>query len=639
MSSMLAAPSKPEQHIVIAEDELLEIPLPTYCCEFCGLTVKTRANLRAHHVKTHKILKNDADLAFFTKQKNQVTYVYHCPIVPCKHNIGFGAGFSTSSRLKQHYQNVHMQKSYKCEQCGEFFSTPANHAYHMRFCGKSFVCPTCSRSYSFKKHLDQHFRRSGHRPVNRSVRRSKHDEKRSSDGRTPLVSIVPSLTHRTPTLYASPDVNSAVPPSSLLPSVTQPTLMVPILVLPVAMDVSYKHEQFRGFKVEPSAATYGHFSPTVPLNLLQALTGTPPEQRNYNLASDQSGDAVMRLEFASQYGGATSVAECSTQTETNSFAQDTVDITGGSVSVNTGTDEDDISAFIGSLFCDASVETNFPCPTLVSDFTDTGLDALGMEEASNRTMLASLPLDTDTLYEPFGNACSGSLSESMNVDAMCSAADMFSLGLMDEGVQTTLLNSFEHVALQTDVIVKTNVAAATHDTPVHWNSSCGSQRVLDTPPPPPATDSLLRTDCGAFQTLYQIQNDQLGSVQNVMPHLSPISTFLSPRQSQPSGNDSGACRIGTPNETFLPTSHSVGLQSATWPHVSPSSSMQTQTLSNHWDAWLNSVHTQTSSSPFDLPSLADMCVGVDEEAFLAAALDSISDESVLITGSAVTPSR
>ncbi|KAA3674985.1 uncharacterized protein DEA37_0011093 [Paragonimus westermani] len=624
---MLAAPSKPEQHIVIAEDELLEIPLPTYCCEFCGLTVKTRANLRAHHVKTHKILKNDADLAFFTKQKNQVTYVYHCPIVPCKHNIGFGAGFSTSSRLKQ----VRL-----CTWTA--FQLPAFSCIALPECPHAEIIQMRTmRSYSFKKHLDQHFRRSGHRPVNRSVRRSKHDEKRSSDGRAPLVSIVPSLTHRMPTLYASPDVNNAVPPSTLLPSVTQPTLMVPILVLPVTMDVSCKHEQFRGFKVEPSAATYGHFSPTVPLNLLQALTGTPPEQRNYNLASDQSGGAVMRLEFASQYGGATSMAECSTQTETNSFAQDTVDITGGSVSVNTGTDEDDISAFIGSLFCDASVETNFPCPTLVSDFTDTGLDALGMEEARDRTMLASLPLDTDTLYEPFGNACSGSLSESMNVDTMCSAADIFSLGLMDEGVQTSLLNSFEHVALQTDVIVKTNVAAATHDTPAHWNSSCGGQRVLDTPPPPPATDSLLRTDCGAFQTLYQIQNDELGPVQNVIPHLSPISTILSPRQSQPPGNDSGACRIGTPNETFLPTSHSVGLQSATWPHVSPSSSMQTQTLGNHWDAWLNSVHTQTSSSPFDLPSFADMCVGVDEEAFLAAALDSISNESVLITGSAVTP--
>ncbi|KAF6780327.1 ATM interactor [Paragonimus kellicotti] len=637
MSNMLAAPSRPEQHIVIAEDELLEIPLPTYCCEFCGLTVKTRANLRAHHIKTHKILKNDADLAFFTKQKNQVTYVYHCPIVPCKHNIGFGAGFSTSSRLKQHYQNVHMQKSYKCEQCGEFFSTPANHAYHMRFCGKSFVCPTCSRSYSFKKHLDQHFRRSGHRPVNRSVRRSKHDVKRSPDGRTPLASIVPSLTRRMPTLYASPDVNDAVPPSSLLPSVTQPTLMVPILVLPIVMDFSYKNEQFPEFKADPSTATYSHFNSTVPLNLLQALTGTPPEQLNYNLSPDQSDGAVMRLEFASQYGGATSVAECSTQTETNSFAQDTVDIAGGSVSVKTGTDEDDISAFIGSLFCDASVETNFPAPTLVSDFTDTGLDALGIEEANDRTMLASLSLDTDNVYEPFSNACPGILSESMNVNAMCSAADMFSFGFMNEGVQTSLLNSFEHVALQTDVIVKTNVAAATHDTPVHWNSSCSGQRVLDTPPPPPATDSLLRTDCDAFQTLYQIQNDQLGSVQNAVPHLSPISTLLGSSQSP--DNDSGASRLGVSNETFLPTSHSIGLQSANWPHVSPSSSMQTQTLSNHWDAWLNSVHTQTCSSPFDLPSFADMCVGVDEETFLAAALDSIDNDSVLITGPAATSSQ
>ncbi|KAF5394722.1 hypothetical protein PHET_10457 [Paragonimus heterotremus] len=261
-----------------------------------------------------------------------------------------------------------------------------------------------------------------------------------------------------------------------------------------------------------------------------------------------------------------------------------------------------------------------------------------MEEANDRTMLASMSFDADNVYEPFGNVCSGSLSESMNVDAMCPAVDMFSFGLMDEGVQTSLLNSFEHVALQTDAILKTNVAAATHDSPVHWNSSCGDQRVLDTPPPP-TTDSLLRTDCDAFRTLYQIQNDQLGSVQNAIPHLSPISTFLSSPQSQSSSNDSNAPRIGVPNETFLPTSHSIGLQSANWPHVSPNSSMQTQTLSNHWDAWLNSVHTQTCSSPFDLPSFADMCVGVDEEAFLATSLDSIDTESVLITGPAATSSR
>lgn len=43
-----------------------------------------------------------------------------------------------------------------------------------------------------------------------------------------------------------------------------------------------------------------------------------------------------------------------------------------SVSVNIGTDEDDISVFLGSLFCDASVETTFPSVQLVhGEFTLT----------------------------------------------------------------------------------------------------------------------------------------------------------------------------------------------------------------------------------------------------------------------------
>lgn len=44
-------------HVVISESELTELPLPTYVCELCGIKVKTKANLRAHQIKTHKIMK------------------------------------------------------------------------------------------------------------------------------------------------------------------------------------------------------------------------------------------------------------------------------------------------------------------------------------------------------------------------------------------------------------------------------------------------------------------------------------------------------------------------------------------------------------------------------------------------------
>ncbi|CAH8653767.1 unnamed protein product [Heterobilharzia americana] len=149
-------------HVVISESELAELPLPVYVCELCGVKVKTKANLRAHQIKTHKIMKNAKDIAFYSKQRYNVNHIYHCPVATCKHNIGLGGGFSTYWRLKQHYQNVHMQKSYQCDKCKHFFPTPSYHAYHQKLCGSTYSCSVCFRSYSSKKHLLQHCRRSGH---------------------------------------------------------------------------------------------------------------------------------------------------------------------------------------------------------------------------------------------------------------------------------------------------------------------------------------------------------------------------------------------------------------------------------------------------------------------------------------------
>lgn len=45
------------KHVVVAETDLATLPQHTYRCELCGLEVRTKANLRVHHVKTHRILK------------------------------------------------------------------------------------------------------------------------------------------------------------------------------------------------------------------------------------------------------------------------------------------------------------------------------------------------------------------------------------------------------------------------------------------------------------------------------------------------------------------------------------------------------------------------------------------------------
>lgn len=58
-----------------------------------------------------------------------------------------------------------MQKTYSCSKCDLTFSTPSAQAYHSRFCGTTFPCPICHRSYRYKKHLYQHYRRSKHVPL------------------------------------------------------------------------------------------------------------------------------------------------------------------------------------------------------------------------------------------------------------------------------------------------------------------------------------------------------------------------------------------------------------------------------------------------------------------------------------------
>lgn len=45
------------KRIVVSEEDLNELPEVLCECDICGVRVKTRANLRAHQVKTHKIIK------------------------------------------------------------------------------------------------------------------------------------------------------------------------------------------------------------------------------------------------------------------------------------------------------------------------------------------------------------------------------------------------------------------------------------------------------------------------------------------------------------------------------------------------------------------------------------------------------
>ncbi|KAG5444019.1 ATM interactor [Clonorchis sinensis] len=494
--------SQPIQHIVIPEAELLELPLPTYCCELCGLTVKTKANLRAHHVKTHRILKNEADVAFFTKQKNHVTYVYHCPIVPCKHNVGFDAGFSTCSRLKQHYQNVHMRKTYKCERCGGLFSTPSSHAYHLRFCGNVFSCPVCSRHYSLKKHLGQHFRRTGHRPV---IKPSGCSKRATSRGH--------QCEPVRPKRQLEPTNKIAVPPPGAFQHTQAQQSSAPILVPIIILPVPVFGPGAANLQAQPNANAALSWKPNAqtPLTLpsgfaLPAALGSALST-NYltsflhsvttSLAQPTYLDASDQFEALQSTHVPAPVVDTGTQTEVSVPPQGSTDaIT--TTSVNTCTDEDDITAFIGSLFCDASVETNFPPSRVTSE--------------QSEVLEHSIP--------PI----------------------------------SALLN-----------------------------------------PQKP------RNPCVSITHLAQKESQSCEY----------LSTAFN------NSNQFG--------DSYFPSSQSIGLQSSPWPSSRTYSSMETQTFSDDLESWLNSVHTQTSSSVFGLASFADMAVGVDED-FLTAALATVEGD-------------
>ncbi|VDM30726.1 unnamed protein product [Hydatigera taeniaeformis] len=150
------------RHITPPKEELQSIPSAFYNCDICGLRVKTQSNLRAHFIKTHGLINDAKDIAFLLRKKTDIYDVFHCPAPACKYTKSSGVGFSKFWHLKQHYQLVHMKKTFQCPTCSQRFSTPSAQAYHVKSCGTHFECPVCGRKYKAKKFLNQHARRSGH---------------------------------------------------------------------------------------------------------------------------------------------------------------------------------------------------------------------------------------------------------------------------------------------------------------------------------------------------------------------------------------------------------------------------------------------------------------------------------------------
>nr|CAH8869724.1 unnamed protein product [Trichobilharzia regenti] len=628
-------------HVVVSESELTELPLPTYVCELCGIRVKTKANLRAHQIKTHKIMKNAKDIAFYSKQRYTVSHIYHCPVATCKHNISLGGGFSTYWRLKQHYQHVHMQKSYQCEKCKHFFPTPSYHAYHQKLCGATYSCSVCFRSYSSKKHLLQHCRRSGH--PNTSLP--------NSFTKTKVAASVP------PTKCA-PVAGSATSCNSV-PVTTCAPVLFPIIILPVPVpNTNGLHAGNMDYNIM-NYSNMNSFLYTSALSALRTLSAEVYPNTNMQVGSPESlvnpsGTSVVLKpnlkNFCNLYTVAYAKApssEASTQTDEAYTSMAVSHQFSHSaqphelISVNTCTDEDDISSFIGGLFCNASVEANFPQHHTVE----------GSYEAKPEDNLSApdeqFPhLDSLNKHQP--NMLENSIENSVQTVSYIPLAGCLRSGV-DQEIQAKLVPPRENASMQTDLVEKLSVEAATDGHHVDRSTYFSLNRMLETPPPPvsmPQSTVSLGTHLStACQTLHRLLEEQenldrqpsiieaLNMETSVASDACTGANLLNYEYDLSSGTDQVLrCKSSSsPSDKMFATTSTMpvlpdnqqfcylnSIDTTTqhdWSVGVDFTHNQTQTIDEDIELWLNSVETQTNLASFDPSFFSDICVGVDDDFF------------------------
>ncbi|XP_017780327.1 PREDICTED: ATM interactor-like [Nicrophorus vespilloides] len=138
-------------------EELSTVATLLYCTEEgCTKLFKSQSNLNLHLAKSHKIKHCVNGLL----KKPNILKEFYCPDKEC---MILGKHFKTSKLLKQHFQKVHVQKSFICEKCDKAFVSNNHKATHLEYCGTKFVCKLCSSSYDNYDSLLAHGRRKKHK--------------------------------------------------------------------------------------------------------------------------------------------------------------------------------------------------------------------------------------------------------------------------------------------------------------------------------------------------------------------------------------------------------------------------------------------------------------------------------------------
>lgn len=122
----------------------------------CGSIFTNQSNYEMHLEKHHR-LPPPAKLSY--------SRLFYCPGDNCVYNYGKSKGkhFKNFKYLRQHYQKVHLIKSFKCEECHKAFATEAQLSKHQKnLCGRKFICNDCNWSYDSMEALLTHGKRKGH---------------------------------------------------------------------------------------------------------------------------------------------------------------------------------------------------------------------------------------------------------------------------------------------------------------------------------------------------------------------------------------------------------------------------------------------------------------------------------------------
>uniref|UniRef100_A0A915PC98 Protein kinase domain-containing protein n=1 Tax=Setaria digitata TaxID=48799 RepID=A0A915PC98_9BILA len=142
----------------MTEDELRE-GTPTAFCEICSRTFANKNAFHLHQVKTHNLVRGEADSALFHRKRvaSEAERHYFCPIANCRYNSG--RFFNAYKLLRQHFLKVHGERRFRCDTCKiARFSLQRDLLYHQRkrcplkegMLSSSFLChssksPTLAR--------------------------------------------------------------------------------------------------------------------------------------------------------------------------------------------------------------------------------------------------------------------------------------------------------------------------------------------------------------------------------------------------------------------------------------------------------------------------------------------------------------